>query len=67
MRKGKKLSEAVRTAAARERVTALRNEDLVVVLGSYTDDGITKIGGIVEGPIATPTCNKPHVEYPTAA
>jgi hypothetical protein len=66
MRKGKKLSEAVRTAAARERVTAIRQEDLVVVLGSYTDDGITRIG-VVEGPIATPTCNKPHVEYPTAA
>ncbi|HSN86102.1 MAG TPA: hypothetical protein VL025_05055 [Thermoanaerobaculia bacterium] len=66
MRKGKKLSAAVRTAAARERVTAIRNEDLVVVLGSYTVDGTVRIG-VVEGPIATPTCNKPHVEYPTAA
>lgn len=62
----KNLSKAVRKAEARDRITAVPKEDLVVVLGSYTADGTIRVG-TVEGPIAIAACDKPHVEYPTAA
>lgn len=66
----KNLSKAVRKAEARDRVTAVPNEDLVVVLGSFTSVStapVGTVGTIEEGTIKAPACNKPHVEYPTSA
>lgn len=57
----KNLAAAVRSAAGRDKITTVREKDLVLSLGAgvITGDSPQSLGG------ADATC--PHVEYPAPA
>jgi hypothetical protein len=60
--KTKKLSQAVRSSADRERLTEIRNMDLVHALGSALETA--KDSDVKLEPIATTKgCNLPHQDY----
>lgn len=62
MRKTKKLSQAVRSAAGREKLTAMREKDLVHALGSLASLG----GATLETTKLEPRagyCTLPHQDY----
>lgn len=54
--KRKKLSESIRSASGREKLTAVHDRDLVLALGA----GYITIGG------APPAEACPHVDYPAS-
>lgn len=66
--KTKKLSQAVRSAADRERLTEIRETDLVHALGSALEADAAIKGTDTLEPIATTKgCNLPHQDYVASA